>query len=188
MSVGMWRGVGNVARKTKKRSRGVNNVARTIKKRWRGVDNISRLTYREGLTAQLYQEMAYLTDTSYSVSDNGRTLNWSVNSTNSDEQKVWFRITRDGGFPNTITVSYTTTRDYGATLICGEDLSFITYGNYKNAFCYIGSLDNETLESTYTDDTTHEYLYFTIETKGVGKYTGSVTDLMINGESVEFII
>lgn len=37
-----YRGVGNVARKNKKKYRGVSNVARTIKKEYRGVDNVAR--------------------------------------------------------------------------------------------------------------------------------------------------
>lgn len=59
MAVGIWRGVGNVARKVKKEWRGVGNVARNIKKEWRGVGNVARLCFSNGLVLYDYGNAPY---------------------------------------------------------------------------------------------------------------------------------
>ena len=88
MAVGMWRGVGNVARKIKKRYRCVNNVARTVKKRWRGVNNVARLTYQGELV--LYDNgvnsgnLKISTDTSASASFGTDSISFTTATSNNN--------------------------------------------------------------------------------------------------------
>ena len=188
MAVGMFRSVDNVKRKIKKRYRSVGNVTREVKKRYRNVGNVVHLTYRANLIAEFHSEHSGLTKTSYQISDGGRTLSWDITSTESTEQKSHFMITKDGGFPNEITVSYTTTHGYGAIVIMGDDWYCLKYGDYNNAICHVDSCENKFFETTISVDNTNEYLIFAIEAKNRGQYTGSITNLTINGESVEFVI
>lgn len=190
MAKGQYRGVNNVARKIVKEYRGVANVARKVKKVYRGVANVARLVFQNSLIAEPFSTPSNLT-CNYTVADNGRTLKWEIINKNSENSSAFFRIYREGGFPSKLTVSYTLKQNnLCATIIGNEEGLPITYGNYANAFDYDGSTNGKyvDLETTYDDGTPDDILHLILNVKSGGTYTGEISNLTINGESVEFVL
>lgn len=190
MAKGQYRGVNNIARKIVKEYRGVDNVARKVKKEYRGVNNVARLVFKESAVVATFQSDDTNVTSSYTISNGGRTLNWTNKNASSGIKSSVFRIDREGGFPSELTIGYTLKQSYGATVFLKDTGDPINYGNYKNAFDYDGSTNDSyvELETTHDDGTPDTHLYLAIQHKQGGTFTGEISNLTINGEPVEFVV
>lgn len=188
MAIGMYRSVDGVTRKLKKRYRSVDGVTKSIKKRYRSVDNVTRLVFLDGLTAKPFSAPSNLT-CNYEVANNGSTLRWTITNSYSTNDSAFLRIYREGGFPSSLTIAYTTKQPANfATLIGNENGNVIYIGDYKNAFDYDGSTNGQYIdvESTYDDGTADQWLNLILNVKRNGTFTGEISNLKINGEPVYF--